>query len=373
MLARRRADCGLSEALAPGLAELGVFLPYSPLHHLLLDEFAGPLVATSGNISGEPVITGNDEAQIRLAKVAGAFLHHDRPIVRPADDSVVRVIARAARPIRIGRGLAPLELDLDEAFPEPVLAVGGHMKGAIALGWNRRAVVSPHIGELDSPRSLAVFEQVIADLARLYRVTPRVIACDAHPGYASARWAERQGLALIRVPHHMAHASALAGEHPEVPRWLVFAWDGVGLGDGNELWGGESFAGAPGEWRRVASVRPFHVTGGDRVGREPWRSAAALMWQTGRDFLPEIEDAALARQAWEKRIGTAQTSSVGRLFDAAASSGARRRRRKLRRPGSDDARSRRRKGLRGDHAAAHARRQRNSAQRLVAAAADARR
>ena len=318
VLVRRRQYCGLSEALAPGLADLGVFLPYSPLHHLLLAEFGGPLVATSGNVSGEPVITDNIEAQHRLAKVTDAFLHYDRPIVRPADDSVVRVVADRARPIRIGRGLAPLEIDLGPAFDEPVLAVGGHMKGAIALGWGRRAVVSPHIGDLDSPRSLRIFEQVVADLQALYRVEARRIVCDTHPNYASARWARAQGLPVTRVQHHAAHASALAGEHPDVARWLVFTWDGMGLGPDGELWGGEALAGRPGAWRRVASMRPFDLTGGDRAGREPWRAAAALMWGTGRDWMPDIGDAKLAAQAWRRRIGTARASSVGRLFDGAA-------------------------------------------------------
>ena len=319
VLARRRANCPLSTALAPGLAELGVFLPYSPLHHLLLAEFGGPLVATSGNVSGEPVITDNAEAERRLAHVADAFLHHDRPILRPADDSVLRVIGGKPRPIRIGRGMAPLEIELPRGLPQPTLAVGGHMKGAIALGWGRRAVVSPHIGELDSPRSLDVFAQVIADLQALYRVEARGIVCDAHPSYASARWALAQDLPVTRVQHHAAHASALAGEHPEVCRWLVFAWDGVGFGCDGDLWGGEAFVGAPGAWRRVASMRTFDVIGGDRVGREPWRSAAALMWEIGRDWLPEVQHAALAKQAWSKRIATRRTSSVGRLFDAAAS------------------------------------------------------
>ncbi len=318
VLARRRANCALSQAVAPGLVELGVFLPYSPLHHLLLAEFGRPLVATSGNVRGEPVITGNAEAQSRLARVADAFLHHNRPILRPADDSVLRVIGGKPRPLRIGRGMAPLEIDLPRELPQPTLAVGGHMKGAIALGWGRRAVVSPHIGELDSPRSLDVFEQTIADLQALYQVEARRIVCDAHPNYASARWALAQELPITRVQHHAAHASALAGEHPEVKRWLVFTWDGVGFGSDGSLWGGEALVGAPGAWRHVASTRTFAVIGGDRVGREPWRSAAALMWETGRDWLPRVERAALARQAWAKRISAWRTSSVGRLFDAAA-------------------------------------------------------
>lgn len=319
VLARRRAHCSLSQAIAPGLGELGVFLPYSPLHHLLLAAFGGPLVATSGNVSGEPVITDNAEAEGRLARVTDAFLHHDRPILRPADDSVLRVIGGTPRAIRIGRGMAPLEIELPREFSQPTLAVGGQMKGAVALGWGRRAVVSPHIGELDNPRSLEVFEQTTADLQALYQVEARSIVCDAHPNYASARWAVTQGLPVTHVQHHAAHASALAGEHPEVGRWLIFAWDGIGFGGDRELWGGEALIGAPAVWRRVASVRTFDVIGGERAGREPWRSAAALMWEAGHDWAPRVQHVRFARQAWGKRVGVWRTSSVGRLFDAAAS------------------------------------------------------
>ncbi|MDE3114949.1 MAG: carbamoyltransferase HypF, partial [Pseudomonadota bacterium] len=249
VLVRKRADATLGKGLAPGLGELGVFLPYSPLHVLLLEGFGAPLVATSGNISGEPVLTDEGQAQARLSGIADAFLHHNRPIVRPADDSVVRIIGGRPRPIRLGRGIAPLEIDLPSPLAEPTLAVGGHMKGAIALGWGKRAVVSPHIGELDSVRSLEVFAQVINDLQRLYRVEARRVICDAHPRYASTRWAKACSLPVIAVQHHAAHAAALAGEYPDVRRWLVFAWDGVGLGEDSELWGGEAFCGAPGGWR----------------------------------------------------------------------------------------------------------------------------
>ncbi|MDR3473500.1 MAG: carbamoyltransferase HypF [Devosia sp.] len=318
LVAKRRPQ-RLSPALAPGLSELGVFLPYSPEHTLLLEAFGGPLVATSGNVSGEPVITDNAEAEQRLRPVADAFLHHDRPIIRPADDAVMRVVGDKPRTIRLGRGIAPLEIDLPAPLDEPMLAVGGHMKSTIALGWGRRAVISPHIGDLESPRGREVFVRVVADLQALYGVTARRIVCDRHPGYASTRWAETQGLPLTRVQHHVAHASALAGEYPEIEDWLVFAWDGVGYGSDGTLWGGEGFAGGPGRWQRVASLRPFRVTGGDRVGREPWRSAAALMAEIGRPHAPGIAGADLLSAARAQGLGTATTSSVGRLFDAAAS------------------------------------------------------
>jgi hydrogenase maturation protein HypF len=318
VLTRKRADCPLPDSIAPGLAEIGAFLPYSPLHHLLLAGFRGPLVATSGNISGEPVLTDEAEAGTRLAGIADGFLHHDRPIERPADDSVLRVSAGIARPIRVGRGLAPLELDLSFELPEPVLAVGGHMKSTVALAFGRRAVVSPHIGELNSPRSLAVFGRVIADLQALYGKPARRLLCDAHPNYASTLWAKAAGLPVTSIFHHHAHAATLAHERPEVTRWLVLAWDGVGYGEDGTLWGGECFLGRPGDWQRVGSFIPFRPVGGERAAREPWRSAASLCWQAGREVPFQREGLDVARQAWEKGLNTPQTSACGRLFDAAA-------------------------------------------------------
>ncbi len=319
VLVRKRPGVLLAPELAPDLRELGVFLPYSPLHHLLLDEFGGPLVATSGNISGEPVITDNARAKTRLGQVADAFLDHNRPIERPADDSVYRIIADRPRPFRLGRGNAPLELPLDKFLPEPLLALGGQMKVTVALAWENRVVLSPHIGDLDSPRGQAVFQQVGADLQRLYGVTARRLLCDAHPAYASTRWAERQGLPVTKIFHHHAHASALAGEYPAIERWLLFTWDGVGYGSDATLWGGEALWGRPGAWRRVAGLRPFRLPGGDKAGREPWRSAAALCWEAGLDWRePSLPGLELARHAWERGLNSPISSAAGRVWDAAA-------------------------------------------------------
>ena len=316
VLLAKRADTGLSDLIAPGLAEIGCLLPYSPLHDLLLNDFGGPLVATSGNLSGEPVLTDSHDAQIRLGHLADAFLHHDRPIVRPADDPVYRIVAGVPRPLRLGRGNAPLELELPTALPEPVLALGSHMKNTLCLAWGTRAVVSPHIGELDTARSLDTLAQVAADLQRLYQVRATRLIVDRHPGYGSRRHARDSGLPLAETWHHHAHASALAWEFPDISEWIVFAWDGVGLGEDGTLWGGEAFTGAPGRWRHAASFRPFRQPGGDKAGREPWRAAAALLWETGEvaPFAPEP-----LYQAWTARLNSPASSAVGRLFDAAAS------------------------------------------------------
>lgn len=318
VLLRRRAACALPDAIAPDLDEIGVLLPYSPLHHLLLDGFGAPLVATSGNVSGEPVLIANAEAETRLAEVADAFLHHDRAIARPADDAVYRRIAGRARPLRLGRGTAPLELVLPFTLPVPLLALGGHAKNTVALAWQDRAVVSPHIGDLDSPRGLAVFAQVIADLQALYAVAAERVVCDAHPRYASHRWARQCGLPVTTVLHHHAHAAVLAGEYPHERRWLVFTWDGVGLGADGGLWGGEALLGRPGAWRRVASLRPFRLPGGERAAREPWRSAAALCWHA--DMTPPLarDGLELLHHAWRRGINSPYTSGAGRVFDAAA-------------------------------------------------------
>ena len=317
-LLTKKQSSTLSEFIAPGLHEIGIMLPYSPLHHLLVQSFGGPLVATSANISGEPVLTKNEEVDRRLKHVTDACLHHNRPIQRPADDPVYRVIQNKPRPLRLGRGNAPLELTLPFHLESPLLAVGGHMKNTVALAWDDRIVISPHIGELDSLRGQQVFEQVICDLQELYQVKAQHLICDAHPGYSSSRWAQNTGLPVRTVYHHHAHAGCLAGEFPDEDRWLVFTWDGVGLGADQSLWGGEALLGNSGHWQHVASMRPFYLPGGERAGREPWRSAAALCWESALDWQAPVRDTELIYEAWQSKLNCPQTSSVGRLFDAAA-------------------------------------------------------
>jgi hydrogenase maturation protein HypF len=318
VLARKRADAPLAPSIAPGLAEVGLMLPYSPLHHLLADDYGAPLVATSANLSGEPVLTEPAEVEARLGRVADAFLHHDRPIRRPADDSVFRRGAGRPRLLRLGRGSAPVELTLPFGLPEPVLAVGADLKNTVALGFENRVVISPHIGDLGTVRSGEIFAQVIADLTRLYGIEPRSLVCDAHPDYRSTRWAQARGLPVRKVFHHHAHASALAGEHRIEGDLLVFTWDGTGYGEDSTVWGGEALLGRPGRWRRVGSLRPFRLPGGDKAAREPWRCALSLCWEVGLDWPACPKEARLLRQMWERGINSPVASSAGRLFDAAA-------------------------------------------------------
>jgi hydrogenase maturation protein HypF len=322
ILLKKQAGAPVCAEVAPELDELGVMLPPSPMHALLAESFGKALVATSGNISGEPVLTDDAEADRRLGKIAEGWLIHNREIVRPADDSVKRYIAGQARMIRPGRGLAPIERQLPVSLDHAVIAVGGHLKNTVALAWQDRVVISPHIGDLSAYRSMQVFQQVIEDLQRLYQVDAQSIVCDAHPQYASSRWANEQELPVLNVQHHRAHASSVAGDRATDSQFmtdtgLVFTWDGVGYGDDGRLWGGEAFLGRPGDWQRVASLRNFRLSGGDRVPNEPWRSAAALHWEL-EEIYPGSDAEKLAHVAWQNGLNSFETSAVGRLFDAAA-------------------------------------------------------
>jgi hydrogenase maturation protein HypF len=318
VLVRRSASSILANAVAPGLNEVGLMLPYSPLHHLLANDFDGPLVATSANLSGEPVLTDAESVEMRLGGVADAFLHHDRPILRPADDAVFRRLGRRLRPLRLGRGLAPVEMRLQQPAPRPVLALGADLKNTIALAVEDRVIISPHLGDLGAPRSLRVFEQVIGDLCRLFEVSPERILCDAHPGYISSRWAQSQGMNPQLVFHHHAHASAVHGEFGDSAPMLVFTWDGLGYGPDETLWGGEALLGRPGAWRRFASLRPIRLIGGDQASREPWRCALSVCLQAGLPWPDAPKSAGLAQAAWARGLNAPLSSSVGRLFDAAA-------------------------------------------------------
>lgn len=317
VLCHKRDVTTLSSLIAPGTNRIGALLPYTPLHQLILHDFGRPVVATSANISGEPVMTDADEVETRLSNVADAFLHHNRKIIHTADDSLFQVVNRQPRPLRLGRGHTPKELSLPFRLPQPLLAVGGEMKNTIALGWDSRIVISPHIGELASPRSAELFKETIAELQQQYNVTASHIVCDAHPNYFSHRWARTADLPVTRIYHHRAHAAAIAGEYNIDGSCLVFTWDGSGYGEDGTLWGGEALLGTPGNWRRVATLRPFGLPGGERAVREPWRCAAALSWEADEEWNGHPQ-AALLHQAWRKRINTPLTSSVGRLFDGAA-------------------------------------------------------
>ena len=304
---------------------LGVMLPYSPLHHMLMREFPYPLIATSGNRSDEPIAIGNDEARERLKGIADHFLMHNRPIVRACDDSVVRLTRGRAGILRRARGYAPLGIRVNRELP-PVLAVGGHLKNTVAIGIGQDVFLSQHIGDLETLEARQAFERAIQDLCRLYSFKPEAVVCDLHPDYASTHWAEKSGLPVVRVQHHQAHVAACAAENHVDGSYLGVSWDGTGYGLDGAIWGGEFFRAEGNEYKRVAHLRPFGLPGGDAAVREGWRSAASLLYEC-RDSRPRpsgersspAAHAEMVREMLERRINVVPTTSVGRLFDAVAS------------------------------------------------------
>jgi len=303
---------------------LGVMLPYSPLHHLLMKECPFPLIATSGNLSDEPIAICNEEAASRLKNIADHFLMHDRPIVRACDDSVVRLTRGRAGILRRARGYAPLGILVGRDLP-PVLALGGHLKNTVAIAVGRDVFLSQHIGDLETLEARQAFERAIADLCRLYSFKPEAVVCDLHPDYASTHWAESSGLPVIRVQHHQAHVAACAAEnHVEGP-YLGISWDGTGYGLDGAIWGGEFFRVQGKRYERVAHLRPFGLPGGDAAVRQGWRSAASLMYEVlGKEqvFLESkgtaVSEARIVYML-DRGVNVVPTTSVGRLFDAVAS------------------------------------------------------
>ena len=332
LLLDRRPGPGAGEDIAPSVApgnpQLGVMLPYTPLHHLLLADAARPLVCTSGNLSDEPMAITAQEALQRLGTIADVLLTHDRPIVRPVDDSVGRVLGGQFQILRRARGYAPLPIRWRRDLPT-ILAVGGHLKNTVALSLGSDVVMTPHIGDLDTPLGVEVHRRAIADLVGFFAVTPQAIACDLHPDYASTRHAEQLaaawGVPLIPVQHHHAHVAACAAEHGLDGPVLGFSWDGTGYGTDGSVWGGEVLRCDGDRFTRVARLRTFPLPGGDQAVRQPRRSAVGLLyeilgaaaadvaaaWFTSAEL--RLLLAALARPKLFPR-----TSSLGRLFDAVA-------------------------------------------------------
>lgn len=305
---------------------LGVMLPYSPLHHLLMRQCPFPLIATSGNRSDEPIAIANDEAASRLKDIADHFLMHNRPIVRACDDSVVRLTRGRAGILRRARGYAPLGIRVAKELP-PVLAVGGHLKNTVAIAVGHDVFLSQHIGDLETLEARHAFERAIEDLCRLYSFKPDAVVCDLHPDYASTQWAEKSGLPIIRVQHHHAHVAACAAENSIDGPYLGISWDGTGYGLDGAIWGGEFFRVDANNYDRVAHLRSFGLPGGDAAVREGWRSAASVLFDVlGLDGdIPQLStgkprlDDSKVRFMLHHGINVVPTTSVGRLFDAVAS------------------------------------------------------
>ena len=321
------ADIGLSPAVAPGMKRLGVMLPSSPLHHLLVEP-GEVWVMTSGNISAEPIVKDNDEARRVLTHLADALLLHDRDIHVPCDDSVVRLLGDDELPVRRSRGYAPLPVRLGFDTP-PTLAVGGELKATFCLAAGRDAFMSQHIGDMENLETLAAFTAAVEHMQTLFRIHPEVLVADLHPRYLSASWAERaaDGRPVVRVQHHHAHIASVLAEHRHAGPVIGFSFDGTGYGTDGTIWGGEILVGDLTGFERVGHLAAAALPGGDASVRRPYRMALSHLYRAGLPWsdsipavaaTPAVERAALRHQL-ETGLNSVDTSSMGRLFDAVAS------------------------------------------------------
>lgn len=329
-LLKRKPDRGnLAPNLAPANPYLGAMLPYTPLHHLLMKEIGSPVIATSGNISDEPICIDEREALTRLAGIADLFLVHNRPIVRHVDDSIVRIILGRELVLRRARGYAPLPIHCAN-IASGILAVGGHLKNTIALSVQNNVFLSQHIGDLENKEASEAFERVIAAFQNLYNLDPVQIAADMHPDYCSSKFAKKTGKPVIPIQHHFAHVAACMAENELNGPVLGVAWDGTGYGLDGTVWGGEFLLTNEESFTRIATFRKFRLPGSAPAVKEPRRTALGALYEIFGDRVFELKTLApvqaftspelsVIAQMLRKGINSPYTSSAGRLFDAVAS------------------------------------------------------
>lgn len=328
LLPHRSDSVLIARSVAPDNPYLGVMLPYTPLHSLLMQELDFPIVATSGNLSDEPICIDNDEALARLSGIADYFLMHDRQIARQMDDSVVQVVDGQVMLLRAARGYAPTALRLSHDC-EPTLAVGGHLKNSVAISFNMTAIVGQHIGDLDTLQATEAFLREVDSLQSLHELQLEQIAADLHPDYFSTTYADSLGTPVRHVQHHLAHVFSCMLENDCEPPVMGIAWDGAGLGTDGTIWGGEFIEIGENTWKRVAHLRKFRLPGGDAAARDPRRSALAVLYELLGEELTEhcalLDRLAIAAQErstllnmLKHNVNSPHTSSMGRLFDAVA-------------------------------------------------------
>ena len=331
VLLERRRVAPIARSVAPGNPYLGVMLPYTPLHHLLMRALGFPVVATSGNLSEEPICTREDEVLDRLGSIADLFLIHNRPVARHVDDSVVRVVAKRVLVLRRARGYAPLPITLKNSRTRrTTLAVGAHLKNTVALAIDRDVFVSQHIGDMSTTAAFGAFEGIITDLEKLYDVTPDRIACDAHPDYRTTRFAGTLSPSPRRVQHHLAHVFSCMAENELDPPVLGVSWDGTGYGTDGTVWGGEFLRVTPTSIERAGHMRTFRLPGGEQAIREPRRAAVGLLYEMFSEAAFRMDnvspllafsekDRGVLLTMLQKDVNSPKTSSAGRLFDGVAS------------------------------------------------------
>jgi hydrogenase maturation protein HypF len=331
VLLRKREECDIADAVAPNNPFLGVMLPYTPLHHLIINEAKIPLVATSGNLSDEPIAKDNSEALERLGGIADLFLMHNRDIERRIDDSVLRVVGGDILMLRRARGYSPAHLRVPRLKGRRILALGGHLKNVVAISKDGEVILSQHVGDLDTKPAIQAFRVAVNSLKELYRFDPEAVAVDMHPRYFSTRYGFEAGLPVVEVQHHHAHVVSCAAERSLKFPVFGVAWDGVGYGADGEAWGSEFLVATPEGFECLAHLSSFPLPGGEASVRKPCRSATGLLWEIfGRDA-PEIirltktaktmpeREVELNMEMAEKGINSPRVRGVGRFFDAVAS------------------------------------------------------
>lgn len=318
VLLKKGTRAKLANEIAPGNPYLGAMLPYTPLHHLLMQRLAKPVVCTSGNLHDEPIALENNEAHRRLANIADGWLDHDRIIARQLDDSVVRTTKYGTQILRRARGYAPSPVYLTKSMPR-VLAVGGHLKSTVAIMFDKQLILSQHIGDLSTPQAHTAFLNILDDLPRLYDFKPDLVAVDLHPDYLSTQAAHNMDLPVQPVQHHHAHIGAIMAEHSHIGPVLGIAWDGIGLGTDGTIWGGEFLLCEGANFERLNHLQTFPLPGGDKAALEPRRSALGLLHAAGEvatfehNFSEQETD--IITQAMTRGLNTPLASSMGRLFD----------------------------------------------------------
>ena len=323
LLAPRQEHALVSESVAPGVADLGLMLPYTPLHHLILRAYPHPLVMTSANRSEEPICIDNQEAIDQLADIVDAFLIHDRAILCRADDSVVMMSQGRARFLRRSRGQVPAPILVAGSGPQ-VLAVGGELKNSLCLLKEHYAFLSQHLGDLQNLSAFAFFKEAAHHLLTIFAGEPQLVVHDLHPAYLSSRWAlEESGLPALAVQHHHAHLAACLAEHQHPGPAIGIILDGTGYGLDHTIWGGEVLIGGFAGYERFAFLEPMPLPGGEAAIREPWRAAIGYLSQAFAAGIPALPF--LAAHPWQavaeiagRGLNSPRTSSCGRLFDAVA-------------------------------------------------------
>lgn len=317
----------ISTLVAPHIDRLGVFLPYTPLHVRLLSYLDKPIIATSANRSGEPIITQGSELCVKLCDVVDFYLDYNRDIINPSDDSVIQYIDEKPLLMRLSRGIAPLSFRTDFKDKRSILAVGAHQKNAIALYLNHQIIVSPYIGDLDNVASCELFEKVIQTFESFYDFKPDLIVCDKHPNYTSTQWAKKKQIPLISVQHHYAHILSALFEHKIDNDVLGVAWDGTGYGDDGTIWGGEFFVCNVTKYTRIAHFDPFLLLGGDASIKDIRRILASILWDVNKEEEGieaillryfEAKELKSLKQLHAKKLNAPACSSIGRIFDAVA-------------------------------------------------------